>query len=95
MPAVQAGGRERPGLVLDLDATLITSHSEMERAAPTYKGGFGFHPLLCFLANTGEAMSGRLRPGNSGAGTAADPCDHASTSHAPVTPSICSRMRSA
>lgn len=22
-------------------------------AAPTYKGGFGFHPLLCFLANAG------------------------------------------
>jgi hypothetical protein len=72
IPAVQAGGRELPGLVLDLDATLITSHSEKEQAAPTYKGGFGFHPLLCFLANTGEAMSGRLRPGNSGANTAAD-----------------------
>lgn len=72
IPAVQAGGRELPGLVLDLDATLITSHSEKEQAAPTYKGGFGFHPLLCFLANTGEAMSGRPRPGNSGANTAAD-----------------------
>lgn len=70
-PPVQADGRELPGLVLDLDATLITSHSEKEQAAPTYKGGFGFHPLLCFLANTGEAMSGRLRPGNSGANTAA------------------------
>lgn len=43
-----------------------------ESAAPTYKGGFGFHPLVCFLANTGEAMSGRLRPGNAGANTAAD-----------------------
>ncbi|MFF1838862.1 IS1380 family transposase [Streptomyces sp. NPDC058231] len=72
IPAVRAGGRELPGLVLDLDATLITSHSEKEQAAPTYKGGFGFHPLLCFLANTGEAMSGRLRPGNAGANTAAD-----------------------
>lgn len=72
IPAVQAGGRELPGLVLDLDAMLITSHSEKEQAAPTYKGGFGFHPLLCFLANTGEAMSGRPRPGNSGANTAAD-----------------------
>ncbi|MFF3788328.1 IS1380 family transposase [Streptomyces sp. NPDC001933] len=72
IPAVQDGGRELPGLVLDLDATLITSHSEKEQAAPTYKGGFGFHPLLCFLANTGEAMSGRLRPGNSGSNTAAD-----------------------
>ncbi|SFY45585.1 Transposase DDE domain-containing protein [Streptomyces atratus] len=72
IPAVQAGGRELPGLVLDLDATLITCHSEKEAAAPTYKGGFGFHPLLCFLANTGEALSGRLRPGNAGANTAAD-----------------------
>ncbi|MFD6331668.1 transposase [Streptomyces niveus] len=61
-----------PGLVLDLDATLITCHSEKQQAAPTYKGGFGFHPLLCFLANTGEALSGRLRPGNAGANTASD-----------------------
>lgn len=72
IPAARAGARELPGLVLDLDATLITCHSDKEQAAPTYKGGFGFHPLLCFLANTGEAMSGRLRPGNSGANTAAD-----------------------
>ncbi|MDQ1005543.1 thioesterase domain-containing protein [Streptomyces sp. V4I23] len=72
IPAARAGGRELPGLVLDLDATLVTCHSEKEQAAPTYKGGFGFHPLLCFLANTGEAVSGRLRPGNSGANTASD-----------------------
>ncbi|MGW2588640.1 transposase, partial [Streptomyces virginiae] len=72
IPAVRAGGRELPGLVLDLDATLVACHSEKEQAAPTYKGGFGFHPLLCFLANTGEAVSGRLRPGNAGANTAAD-----------------------
>ncbi|WUX66636.1 IS1380 family transposase [Streptomyces sp. NBC_01429] len=72
IPAATAGGRELPGLVLDIDATLITCHSDKDQAAPTYKGGFGFHPLLCFLANTGEAMSGRLRPGNAGANTAAD-----------------------
>lgn len=72
IPAVTAGGREVPGLVLDIDATLVTCHSEKEAAAPTYKGGFGFHPLLCFLADTGEGMSGRLRPGNAGANTAAD-----------------------
>ncbi|MFF3459013.1 IS1380 family transposase [Streptomyces sp. NPDC002730] len=72
IPAARAGGRELPGLVLDLDATLVTCHSDKEQAAPTYKGSFGFHPLLCFLANTGEAVSGRLRPGNSGANTAAD-----------------------
>lgn len=72
IPAAKAGGREVPGLVLDIDATLVTCHSDKEQAAPTYKGGFGFHPLLCFLANTGEGMSGRLRPGNAGANTAAD-----------------------
>lgn len=72
IPAARAGGRVLPGRVLDLDATLITSHSQKDQAAPTYRGGFGFHPLLCFLANTGEAMSGRLRPGNAGANTAAD-----------------------
>lgn len=59
IPATKAGGREVPGLVLDIDATL-------------HPGGFGFHPLLCFLANTGEGRSGRLRPGNAGANTAAD-----------------------
>ncbi|MGW7696836.1 IS1380 family transposase, partial [Streptomyces asiaticus] len=36
------------------------------------KRGFGYHPLLCFLDNTGEALAGILRPGNAGANTAAD-----------------------
>jgi hypothetical protein len=70
IPAVRAAGRTLPGLVLDLYATLVTCHSEKQQAAPTYRGGFGYHPLLCFLANTGEALSGRLRPGNAGANTA-------------------------
>ncbi|MFB7575727.1 IS1380 family transposase [Streptomyces sp. NPDC056165] len=72
IPAARAGGRALPGLVLDIDATLVACHSEKEQAAATYKGGFGYHPLLCFLANTGEALAGRLRPGNAGANTAAD-----------------------
>jgi hypothetical protein len=33
--------------VLDLDATLVSAHSEKEQAAGNYKHGFGFHPLLC------------------------------------------------
>jgi Transposase DDE domain group 1 len=72
IPASRAGGRDLPGLVLDIDATLVTCHSEKEQAAPTYKRGFGYHPLLCFLDNTGEALAGVLRPGNAGANTAAD-----------------------
>ena len=63
----------RPGTVtLDFDAQLLECHSEKETAAPHRKGGFGFHPLHCFLDETGEHLAGRLRPGNAGANTAAD-----------------------
>ena len=66
-----AGGRPRE-LILDIDASLLTVHSEKEGAAGNYKGGFGFHPLLCYLAETGEPLAGILRPGNAAAHTAAD-----------------------
>lgn len=59
-------------LILDIDASLLTAHSEKEGAAGNYKGGFGFHPLLCYLAETGEPLAGILRPGNAAAHTAAD-----------------------
>ena len=59
-------------MTIDLDATLITAHSEKEGAAGTYKGGYGFHPMLAYLDETGEALAGELRPGNAGANTAAD-----------------------
>lgn len=62
-----------PGFyVIDIDATLVGAHSEKEHAAPTYKRGFGFHPLLAYLDATGEALAGVLRPGNAGSGTATD-----------------------
>jgi hypothetical protein len=62
-----------PGrVVIDIDATLITAHSEKEGAAGTYKRGFGFHPLLAWLEDTHEALAAILRPGNAGANTAAD-----------------------
>jgi len=59
-------------LTIDLDATLIGSHSEKEGAAGTYKGGYGFHPMLAYADQTGEALGAQLRPGNAGANTAAD-----------------------
>ncbi|MGH9156699.1 MAG: IS1380 family transposase, partial [Acidimicrobiales bacterium] len=62
-------------IVLDFDATLVTSHSEKQDAAPNYKHGFGFHPLLCFLDSTNDALAGVLRPGNAGSNTAADHVD--------------------
>ena len=62
--------------IVDLDATLLTAHSEKEQAAPTFKRGFGFHPLLAFVdhgvAGTGELLSFLLRRGNAGSNTAAD-----------------------
>ena len=59
-------------LTIDLDATLIGSHSEKEGAAGTFKGGYGFHPMLAYADQTGEALGAQLRPGNAGANTAAD-----------------------
>lgn len=69
--AWDAGARPQE-LILDIDASLLTAHSEKEGAAGNYKGGFGFHPLLCYLAETGEPLAGVLRPGNAAAHTAAD-----------------------
>jgi hypothetical protein len=59
-------------LDIDLDATLLASHSDKEGAAGTFKGGFGFHPMLAYGDQTGEALAGELRAGNAGANTAAD-----------------------
>ena len=60
-------------LVIDLDATLLTAHSEKEQAAATFKRGFGFHPLIAFAdhgpAGSGEMLAIRLRPGNAGSRT--------------------------
>ena len=69
--AWDAGARPKT-ITLDLDATLLDAHSEKERAAGNYKRGFGFHPLLCYLEETGEPLAGLLRPGNAGANSAAD-----------------------
>ena len=52
--------------MIDVDATLVTCHSDKEGAAGNFKGGFGFHVLLAYLDNTGEALAGMLRPGNAG-----------------------------
>lgn len=63
-------------LVIDLDATLLTAHSEKDQAAATFKRGYGFHPLIAFCdhgpTGSGEMLSIRLRPGNAGSNTAAD-----------------------
>jgi len=72
IPTVRCAGRVVPGLVIDLDATLVICHSEKEKAAATFKHGYGYHPLLAWLDNSGEALAGMLRPGNANANAAAD-----------------------
>ena len=69
---VWAAGADPGFYVIDLDATLIDADSDKQGAAPTYKRGFGHHPLLAFLDATGEALAGILRPGNAGSNTATD-----------------------
>jgi hypothetical protein len=78
LPASRVADRElvdaagRAVLVIDLDATIVIAHSDKEQAAPTFKHTFGYHPLLGFCDNTGEALAGVLRAGNAGSNTAAD-----------------------
>lgn len=73
VPAVPVAGRTLGAtVVLDIDATLVTSHSEKEQAAATFKKGFGYHPLACWCDNTAELLAIRLRPGNAGSNTAVD-----------------------
>jgi hypothetical protein len=59
-------------LTIDVDATLITAHSDKEKAAGTYKGGFGFHPLMAYADQTREALGASLRAGNAGSNTVED-----------------------
>jgi hypothetical protein len=59
-------------LTIDIDATLINSHSEKEGAAGNYKHGYGFHPLTSYTDQTREALAILLRPGNAGSNTAVD-----------------------
>jgi hypothetical protein len=85
--AVRAAARERAwaagggpelsaGLRLFFDASLLDAHSDKQQARPTWKKGFGFHPLLCYLDRPevagAENLAGLLRPGNAGSNTAAD-----------------------
>jgi hypothetical protein len=59
-PESAAAGQPIPGLVLDLDASVVIRHLEKESAAPTWKHTFGCHPLFCFLDATGAALAGML-----------------------------------
>ena len=68
-----AGGSLIP---VDIDATIVVAHSEKEKAAPTWKKTFGFHPLAAFAdygaGAGGEPLAILLRAGNAGSNTASE-----------------------
>jgi hypothetical protein len=72
-PWLAIAGKTLTGwLVIDMDATLVTARSDKEGAAPTWKKGYGFHPLGAWCANTRECLAMLLRPGNAGSNTFTD-----------------------
>ncbi len=73
-------------VVLDVDATLVTAHSDKELAAATFKGGFGYHPLAVWCDNTTEMLTVSLRAGNAGSNTTADHIDVLGAAIAQVPP---------
>ena len=74
-------GEAAPGagggmVTIDLDATIVISHSEKDQARPTWKKTFGFHPMTAFAdhgpGGSEEPPAIMLRPGNAGSNTTAD-----------------------
>jgi hypothetical protein len=77
----QLAGDRAPGadgglIPVDIDATIVTAHSDKQQAAPTWKKTYGFHPLTVFADHgpdgSGEPLAIMLRPGNAGSNTASD-----------------------
>jgi hypothetical protein len=61
-------------VTLDLDATLVEHHGpagSRQGTRGTYTGKIAWHPLLCFVGETGEWLHGKLRNGHAAASTGA------------------------
>lgn len=59
-------------IVVRLDASIVVAHSDKIGARGTFKGTYGFHPLLATCDNTGELLVALLREGNAGSNTGSD-----------------------
>jgi hypothetical protein len=65
-------GREQ--VTLDLDSTLVEHHGPVgsrQGTRGTYTGKVAWHPLLCFISETGEWLHGKLRNGHAAPSTGA------------------------
>ncbi len=76
-PLAGAPGKRTGGqVIIDIDATLVSAHSDKEGAEPTFKRGFGFAPMCTFVDHgehgTGEALALDLRPGKASPWNTAD-----------------------
>ena len=73
VPASKVAGTDLGStVVLDVDATIVVTHSEKELASPTFKRTFGYHPIGVWCDNTGEFLAAALRTGRAGSNTAVD-----------------------
>jgi len=58
---------------LDLDSTVLTVYGKQEGARVGYnphkRGKRSYHPLLCFIAETGDYLYGKLRRGDAASAT--------------------------
>jgi Transposase DDE domain group 1 len=69
-PLLPRGGQ----VTLDLDSTLVEHHGPVgsrQGTRGTYTGKVAWHPLVCFLAETGEWLHARLRNGHAAPSTGA------------------------
>ena len=65
---------DRETVTLDLDATYIEHHGPVgsrQGTRGTYKGKVCWHPLCCFVGETGEWLHAKLRNGHAAASTGA------------------------
>ncbi len=65
----------RDAVCVDIDATLVTAHSDKDGAAGNYKRGFGYHPIAAWLDRgdgRGEPLGLLLRSGNAAANSIED-----------------------
>ena len=65
---------ERETVTLDLDASYVETHGPVgsrQGARGTYQGKVAWHPLLCFVAESGEWLHAKLRNGHAAASTGA------------------------
>ncbi|MET7461261.1 IS1380 family transposase [Nonomuraea sp. NPDC005501] len=76
LAGAHAPGTDGQPVIVDLDATIVISHSDKQHATPTWKKSYGPRPMTAFADHQGdgggEPLALMLRPGNAGSNTAAD-----------------------